>query len=54
MRMNGHDLPWFPLVILGLLVFAAIFAAYLAPQSPTEGDITAKLIPPVWMERGTA
>ena len=30
----------------------AVFAAYLAPQSPTEGDITQKLIPPIWMERG--
>ena len=29
-----------------------MFAPYLAPQSPTEGDITQKLIPPVWMERG--
>ena len=29
-----------------------MFAAYLAPQSPTEGDITQKLIPPIWMERG--
>jgi peptide/nickel transport system permease protein len=33
-------------------VFTAVFAAYLAPHSPTEGDITQKLIPPVWMERG--
>lgn len=30
----------------------AVFAAYLAPHSPTEGDISRKLIPPVWMERG--
>ena len=54
MRVRSHDLPWFPLTILGALVVAAVFAAFLAPQSPTEGDITAKLIPPVWMERGTA
>jgi peptide/nickel transport system permease protein len=48
------NLPWFPLAILGALVLAAIFAPYLAPQSPTEGDITAKLIPPGWTERGTS
>jgi peptide/nickel transport system permease protein len=31
-----------------------VFADYLAPHSPTAGDITRKLIPPVWMERGTS
>jgi len=29
-----------------------VFASVLAPQSPTDADITQKLIPPVWMERG--
>ena len=45
--------PWFPGVVLATLVFTAVFAAYLAPHSPTEGDITQRLIPPFWMERGT-
>ena len=54
MRARSHDLPWFSLAILGALVVAAVFAAFLAPQSPTDGDITAKLIPPMWMERGSA
>src|SRR5881409_3466537 len=52
MRARSRELPWVPGVILGALVIAAVFAPYLAPQSPTEGDITQKLIPPVWMERG--
>jgi len=47
-----RGLPWFPGVVLAALVVTAVFAGYLAPQSPTEGDITQKLIPPVWMERG--
>jgi peptide/nickel transport system permease protein len=47
-----RELPWFPGVVLAALVFTAVFAAYLAPHSPTEGDITQRLIPPVWMERG--
>ncbi len=47
-----RELPWFPGVILAALVVAAVFAPALAPQSPTDGDITQKLIPPVWMERG--
>ena len=54
MRARSRDLPWFPGAILALLVFTALFAAYLAPQSPTAGDITAKLIPPVWMEGGSS
>ena len=52
MRVPRRELPWFPGLILATLVFTAVFAAYLAPHSPTEGDITQKLIPPIWMERG--
>src|SRR5437667_3213042 len=52
MRARSRELPWVPGVILGALVIAAVFAPYRAPQSPTEGDITQKRIPPVWMERG--
>jgi peptide/nickel transport system permease protein len=51
--LAGRQLPWFPGTVLAALVLTAAFAAYLAPQSPTEGDISRKLIPPVWMERGT-
>jgi peptide/nickel transport system permease protein len=46
-------LPWFAGGVLLALVLCAIFAAVLAPQSPTEGDITTKLIPPIWMQGGT-
>jgi peptide/nickel transport system permease protein len=35
------------------LVLTAVFAAFLAPHSPTEGNIMGKLVPPVWMQRGT-
>jgi peptide/nickel transport system permease protein len=45
--------PWFPGVVLATLVFTALFASYLAPHSPTEGDITQRLIPPFWMEGGS-
>ncbi len=31
-----------------------MFAAWLAPHSPTDGDIIRKSIPPIWMERGTS
>jgi len=46
------SLPWFPGIVLAALVFTAVFAPYLAPHSPTDGDITQKSIPPVWIERG--
>ena len=52
MPARSRELPWFAGAILVTLVLTAVFAPYLAPQSPTEGDITQKLIPPVWMERG--
>src|SRR5712691_2745888 len=52
MLAGSRQLPWFPGMVLAALVFTAVFAAYLAPQSPTDGDITQKLIPPIWMERG--
>src|SRR6266849_10592523 len=52
MSARRRELPWFPGAVLAALVLTAVFAAVLAPQSPTEGDITQKLVPPVWMERG--
>ena len=48
----GHW-PLFPTIVLAALVFAALFAPYLAGHDPREGDITRKSIPPIWMERGT-
>ena len=48
-----RDWPWFAGGVLAALVLCALLAPWLAPQSPTEGDLSAKLIPPVWMERGT-
>ncbi len=49
-----RNVPWFAGAVLSALVLCAVFAPYLAPQSPTDGDISIKLIPPVWMERGTS
>jgi peptide/nickel transport system permease protein len=54
MLARSRNLPWVPGTILVVLVFTAVFAAYLAPQNPTAGDITAKLIPPAWMAGGSS
>jgi peptide/nickel transport system permease protein len=52
-RVGWGQIPLFPSFILLALVLTAVFAAFLAPHSPTEGDIMGKLVPPVWMQRGT-
>ena len=39
-----------PLLVVGLLVFCAIFAPLLAPHSPIEGSLGKRLIPPLGME----
>ena len=52
MPARRRELPWFAGAILTALVITAVFAPFLAPQSPTDGDISTKLIPPIWMERG--
>jgi peptide/nickel transport system permease protein len=52
MLARSRELPWFPGAILVLLILTAVFADLLAPHSPTAGDITTKLIPPLWMQGG--
>src|SRR5262244_4338008 len=52
-RVGWRQIPLFPSLILLALVLTAVFAAFLAPHSPTEGNIMGKLVPPVWMEHGT-
>jgi peptide/nickel transport system permease protein len=42
--------PLLPLLVVGLLVFCALFAALLAPHSPIEGSLSKRLIPPLGME----
>ena len=34
-----RELPWFPGVVLAALVVTAVLAPFLAPHSPTDGDI---------------
>src|SRR5947208_5714362 len=39
-----------PLLVVGLLVFCALLAPLLGPQSPIEGSLGKRLIPPLGME----
>lgn len=40
-------------IILGLIVLAAIFAPWLAPHDPYAQDVTRRLIPPIWHDKGS-
>lgn len=46
--------PVFPLAILILLVFCAVFANVVAPADPLESNLRDRNAPPVWLEGGTA
>ncbi len=42
------------LIVIGLLVFAALFAPWVAPHAPHEQFRDALLVPPVWADGGQA
>jgi len=39
--------------LLLLLILAAVFAPLVAPHDPVQAEITQRLRPPIWAERGT-
>ena len=41
------------LVALSLILLIAIFAPLVAPHDPSDQAVTARLLPPVWLERGS-
>ncbi|HEV8143950.1 MAG TPA: ABC transporter permease [Methylomirabilota bacterium] len=51
-RMKGF--PWFPVSILGMLAFLAIFADAIAPHSPEVGSLGMRFKPPAWQQGGVA
>lgn len=40
-------------VLITLLVLMAVFAPYIAPHDPAAQDLTARLAPPAWYDKGT-
>ncbi|HSL60443.1 MAG TPA: ABC transporter permease [Desulfotignum sp.] len=40
-------------ILFTALVLMAMLAPYIAPHDPTDQDLTARLAPPVWYEKGT-
>ena len=47
-------LPIIPLLILGLVVFAGLFAPLLAPHDPEKGELRERNMPPAWSGGETA
>jgi peptide/nickel transport system permease protein len=47
-------LPWVPAAIIVVLVFVAVLAPLLAPYSPTAQSLPDRLLPPAWLEGGSA
>ena len=52
-RSRFHLTPTVPIIILGGLLFTAIFANFLAPYDPTKVNLIDSMIPPAWAEGGT-
>src|SRR3989442_6824141 len=52
MSPRRRRLPWFAGLVRAAVGGAGVSASYLAPHSPTGGDLIKKQIPPIWMEGG--
>lgn len=48
-----RKLPWASFLIIGAMVFAALFAPWLTPYSPIEQSLPEKLLPPFWEAKGS-
>ncbi len=53
LRGLGHQGFLMGAVVLGVIVMMAVFAPLLAPMDPFEQNLSARLIPPVWDDRGS-
>ena len=51
-QLGRNTIGWIGLTILVLAVLAAIFAPLIAPHPPGKIDLTARLLPPFWLEGG--
>ena len=46
--------PAFPILILAVLVFTAVFADFIAPHNPEVGSLSQRFKPPAWVAGGSA
>jgi dipeptide transport system permease protein len=54
LSLRGNKGAMAALIIIVLLILAAIFAPWIAPNSPTAQDVDRSLLPPAWDEGGSA
>lgn len=47
------EIPLFPMAVLGLVTFVAIFADVLAPHDPQFGSLAERFRPPFWITGGS-
>lgn len=52
-RFRFSPVPAIPALIIILTVLVAIFANFLAPENPNEGELIDSLTPPIFVEGGT-
>ncbi|WP_315708871.1 ABC transporter permease [Brenneria uluponensis] len=52
-RLLGHHSMTLGLIIIGTIVLAAIFAPLIAQHDPYAQDVSQRLIPPIWHEKGS-
>jgi peptide/nickel transport system permease protein len=51
-RVRGHKGLLLGMTVLGLILFLAAFASLIAQHDPYAQDLTKRLIPPLWHEKG--
>ena len=44
-----HLIPIIPIIVVGALIFTAIFANYVSPHDPKTSNLTESLTPPFWV-----
>ena len=52
-RVLGHHSLTLGAVLLLVILFSGILAPLIAPHDPYAQDVTQRMIPPVWQEKGT-
>src|ERR1700730_11447284 len=45
--------PWIAVLIISVIILMAVFAPLLAPYSPIDQTLRARLIPPFWLDGGS-
>jgi peptide/nickel transport system permease protein len=54
MHLITKRYPVFPLVVIASFIWLALFGSYFAPFDPIKQDLSKRLVPPAWIEGGTA